>query len=70
MRERARARFDDAVADDDDEDGPFGADPFQEAVSVTQHIWPAALPENAPGENDNDPDRPWALTLSSRPTTR
>ena len=48
----------------------FGADPFQEAVSVTQHIWPAALPENAPGENDNDPDRPWALTLSSRPTTR
>ena len=48
----------------------FGANPFQEAVSVTQHIWPAALPENAPGENDNDPDRPWALTLSSRPTTR
>src|SRR5205085_1024703 len=46
----------------------FGANPFQEAVSVTQHIWPAALPENAPGENDNDPDRPWALTLSSRPT--
>ena len=39
----------------------FGADPFQEAVSVTQHIWPAALPKDAPGENDNDPDRPWAL---------
>jgi hypothetical protein len=41
----------------------FGADPFQKAVSDTRHIWPAALPENAPGENDNDPDRPWALTL-------
>jgi hypothetical protein len=32
-------------------------------VSVTQHVWPAALPENAPNENNNDPDRPWALTL-------
>jgi hypothetical protein len=41
----------------------YGANPFQEAVSVTQHVWPAALPENAPNENDNDPDRPWALTL-------
>jgi hypothetical protein len=41
----------------------YGADPFQEAVSITQHVWPAALPENAPNENDNDPDRPWALTL-------
>ena len=41
----------------------YGANAFQEAVSVTQHIWPAALPANAPGENDNDPDRPWALTL-------
>jgi hypothetical protein len=25
----------------------YGADPFQEAVSVTQHVWPSALPENA-----------------------
>ncbi|MCW3056337.1 MAG: hypothetical protein JWO21_306, partial [Solirubrobacterales bacterium] len=41
----------------------YGADPFQEAVSVTQHVWPAALPLNAPNENNNDPDRPWALTL-------
>jgi hypothetical protein len=41
----------------------YGTDPFQEAVSVTQHVWPAALAENAPNENDNDPDRPWALTL-------
>jgi hypothetical protein len=41
----------------------YGGDPFQEAVSITQHIWPSALPENAPGENDNDPDRPWGITL-------
>jgi hypothetical protein len=26
----------------------YGADPFQEAVPVTEHVWPAALPENAP----------------------
>ena len=41
----------------------YGDDPFQKAVSITQHIWPSVLAENAPGENDNDPDRPWALTL-------
>ncbi len=41
----------------------YGEDPFQEAVSVTQHVWPAALPENAPNENNNDPDRPWGITL-------
>jgi hypothetical protein len=41
----------------------YGASPFEEAVSVTQHIWPAAVPENAPAENNDDPDRPWALTL-------
>src|SRR6202165_6012971 len=41
----------------------YGADPFQEAVSVTQHVWPAALPENSPNENNNVPDRPWGLTL-------
>jgi hypothetical protein len=41
----------------------YGSDPFQEAVSVTQHVWPAALPENAPNENNNVPDRPWAVTL-------
>jgi hypothetical protein len=39
----------------------YGADPYQEAVSVTQHIWPSALPENAPNENNNVPDRPWGL---------
>jgi hypothetical protein len=41
----------------------YGEDPFQEAVSVTQHIWPAVVPENAPTENNNDPDRPWGVTL-------
>jgi hypothetical protein len=41
----------------------YGSDPFQEAVSVTQHVWPAALPENAPNETNNVPDRPWAVTL-------
>jgi hypothetical protein len=41
----------------------YGANAFQEAVSVTQHVWPSALPENAPNENNNDPDRPWGVTL-------
>jgi hypothetical protein len=41
----------------------YGANPFEEAVSVTQHIWPAVVPLNAPTENNNDPDRPWGLTL-------
>jgi len=53
----------------------YGADPFQEAVSVTQHVWPSALPQNAPNENNNDPDRPWGVTLltpddPSRPSPR
>jgi hypothetical protein len=41
----------------------YGSDPFEEAVSVTQHIWPAVVPLNNPSENNNDPDRPWGLTL-------
>ena len=41
----------------------YGANPFEEAVSVTQHIWPAVVPQNDPTENDNVPDRPWGLTL-------
>ena len=41
----------------------YGSDPFEEAVSVTQHIWPAVVPLNNPNENDNDPDRPWGVTL-------
>jgi hypothetical protein len=47
----------------------YGADPYQEAVSVTQHVWPAAVSENAPNETNNDPDRPWA-SRSSPPTIR
>jgi hypothetical protein len=39
----------------------WGDDPFQQAVSVTQHLWPAALPASA--GNNNVPDRPWGLTL-------
>ncbi|MDX6227585.1 MAG: hypothetical protein QOI76_975 [Frankiales bacterium] len=38
----------------------YGADSFEEAISVTQHIWPAALPENSP---NLVPDRPRAVTL-------
>ncbi|MCW3031077.1 MAG: hypothetical protein JWM66_1210, partial [Solirubrobacterales bacterium] len=41
----------------------YGADPFEEAVSITQHIWPSAVPLNAPSGNDNVPDRPRAVTL-------
>jgi hypothetical protein len=41
----------------------YGANPFEEAVSVTQHVWPAVVPENDPTENNNVPDRPWGLTL-------
>jgi hypothetical protein len=41
----------------------YGSNPFEEAVSVTQHIWPAVVPLNDPTENDNDPDRPWGVTL-------
>ncbi|TCN35485.1 hypothetical protein EV644_11547 [Kribbella orskensis] len=41
----------------------YGSNPYEEAVSVTQHIWPAALPENAPNETNNVPDRPWGITL-------
>jgi len=41
----------------------YGKNPFQEAVSVTQHVFPAVRPENATNENNNDPDRPWGLTL-------
>src|SRR3954447_20201884 len=41
----------------------WGSNPFQEAVSVTQHEWPAVVPENNPSENNNVPERPWGLTL-------
>lgn len=38
----------------------YGSNPYEEAVSITQHIWPAGLPENAP---NLVPDRPRAVTL-------
>jgi hypothetical protein len=41
----------------------YGSNPFEEAVSVTQHVWPAVVPLNNPSENNNDPDRPWGVTL-------
>ena len=45
----------------------YGADPFQEAVSVTQHEWPAVIPLNNPSENNNVPDRPWGLICMPLP---
>jgi hypothetical protein len=41
----------------------WGTNPFMEAVSVTQHVWPAAVAENASTETNNVPDRPWGVTL-------
>ena len=47
----------------------YGEDPFEKAVSITQHIWPAARSlttstgATSVTENNNDPDRPWGLTL-------
>jgi hypothetical protein len=35
----------------------WGTDPFQEAVSVTQHVFPAAISVNDPNETNNVPDR-------------
>jgi ribulose 1,5-bisphosphate synthetase/thiazole synthase len=41
----------------------YGTDPFQEAVSVAQHIWTSALPENVPANAANNADRTRAVTL-------
>ena len=41
----------------------WGTNPYEEAVSVTQHEWPAVIPLSNPSENNNVPDRPWGLTL-------
>ena len=41
----------------------YGTTPYEEAVAVTQHLWPAARPQNAPGETNNVPDRPWGIVL-------
>ena len=41
----------------------YGTDPFEEAVSVSHHIWTSALPENVPANADNNADRTRAITL-------
>jgi hypothetical protein len=43
----------------------WGTDPFQQAVSVNQHLFPAALPSipNTPTTPATAADRPWAVTL-------
>jgi hypothetical protein len=41
----------------------YGANPFEEAVSVAQHIWTSALPANPPGGPDDPADRTRAVTL-------
>ncbi|KEP68007.1 hypothetical protein DL1_16760 [Thioclava dalianensis] len=41
----------------------WGTDPYSEAVAVTQHVWTASRPENAEGEQDQVPDRPWGILL-------
>ena len=41
----------------------YGANPFEEAVSVAQHIWTSALPENVPANAANNADRTRAVTL-------
>jgi hypothetical protein len=41
----------------------YGSDPYEEAVSVAQHVWTAALPENVPANAANNADRTRAVTL-------
>ncbi|NEN05819.1 hypothetical protein G3T36_08030 [Diaminobutyricibacter tongyongensis] len=41
----------------------YGSNPFEEAVSVSQHIWTSALPENVPANAGNNADRTRAVTL-------
>jgi hypothetical protein len=41
----------------------YGSNPFEEAVSVAQHIWTSALPENVPANAANNADRTRAVTL-------
>lgn len=41
----------------------YGADPFQTAVAVTNHVYPAITAPNAPGEVNNVNDRPWGVVL-------
>lgn len=42
----------------------FGTTPAEEAVSVTRHTYPAAMPADAAGEISRAPDRPWAVILA------
>ncbi len=41
----------------------YGTNPYEEAVSVAQHIWTSALPENVPANAANNADRTRAVTL-------
>jgi hypothetical protein len=41
----------------------YGSNPFEEAVSVAQHIWTSALPQNVPANAANNADRTRAVTL-------
>jgi hypothetical protein len=41
----------------------YGTNPFEEAVSVAQHIWTSALPENVPANAADNADRTRAVTL-------
>jgi hypothetical protein len=41
----------------------YGSNPFEEAVSVAQHIWTSALPENVPANAADNADRTRAVTL-------
>src|SRR6476646_6797538 len=41
----------------------YGTNPYQEAVSVAEHIWTSALPETVPANAANNADRTRAVTL-------
>ena len=41
----------------------YGSNPYEEAVSVAQHVWTSALPENVPANAANNADRTRAVTL-------
>ncbi len=41
----------------------WGRTPIEVAVSVTQFIYTAALPPNAPNIDNNIGDRPWGVVL-------
>jgi hypothetical protein len=41
----------------------YGSNPYEEAVSVAQHVWTSALPENVAANAANNADRTRAVTL-------